>query len=562
MLGQLRDEFPDITISKIRFLESQGLIDPGAHAVGLPEVLRPRRRPPALDPAPAEGALPAAQGDQGAPRRAPAGGGGVACSTPRPSRPPAAAPAAPEPVGDAGRARAPAPPRAARRATARSCPTLPDRRRRDATPASSRPAATGTYTRARARRRGRHRRRAGRASSRATGCSRRRATIDGIARCSTTTRSRSPGSRPGSSPTASRPATCACTALRRARGGAVRPGADAVRCASATRGAGTAAGASWSSWRGSDASCAPRSCATPCARRSPSDRRRAAAPETLLDEPTLARVRRRASAREISADHPDGVVLVGVLKGALIFLADLARAIRDDRRARSTSSRSRGYAPDSGGCGSCRTSTRHRAGATSWSSRTSSTPASRSRTCSTTCGGTGPRRLDVCTLLDRPARRIVPLDGALRRGVEIADVFVLGYGLHLRRPVPQPARRRGRPTARSSATDPTPTSATLVRIGAGGDGVRRPVLGWRPVRYGGARDPDVARRSPSRGPIEPADRAAPRGRRAALPADLHRPAGGDGDRLRPPGHGDAPADDPRPVQDRARRPRAPSSSRS
>ena len=28
MLAELRDEFPDITISKIRFLESQGLIDP------------------------------------------------------------------------------------------------------------------------------------------------------------------------------------------------------------------------------------------------------------------------------------------------------------------------------------------------------------------------------------------------------------------------------------------------------------------------------------------------------------------------------------------------------
>src|SRR5204863_2883579 len=28
VLNQLRDEFPDITISKIRFLESQGLVDP------------------------------------------------------------------------------------------------------------------------------------------------------------------------------------------------------------------------------------------------------------------------------------------------------------------------------------------------------------------------------------------------------------------------------------------------------------------------------------------------------------------------------------------------------
>ena len=53
---------------------------------------------------------------------------------------------------------------------------------------------------------------------------------------------------------------------------------------------------------------------------------------------------------------------------------------------------------------------------------------------------------------------------------------------------------------------------------------------------------------------EPADRPAARGRRPALPADLHRHARGDGDRLRPPGHGHAAADDPRPLQARARRP--------
>ena len=40
VLGLLLDEFPDITISKIRFLESQGLIDAGAHPVGIPQVLR------------------------------------------------------------------------------------------------------------------------------------------------------------------------------------------------------------------------------------------------------------------------------------------------------------------------------------------------------------------------------------------------------------------------------------------------------------------------------------------------------------------------------------------
>ena len=50
-------------------------------------------------------------------------------------------------------------------------------------------------------------------------------------------------------------------------------------------------------------------------------------PETLLDEAEIRECVDRL-AGEISADHPDGVVLVGVLKGASIFLADLARAIR------------------------------------------------------------------------------------------------------------------------------------------------------------------------------------------------------------------------------------------
>ena len=43
---------------------------PRAHAVGLPQVLRRRPHPAAVDPLPAEGELPPAEGDQGAPRRA------------------------------------------------------------------------------------------------------------------------------------------------------------------------------------------------------------------------------------------------------------------------------------------------------------------------------------------------------------------------------------------------------------------------------------------------------------------------------------------------------------
>jgi hypoxanthine phosphoribosyltransferase len=41
----------------------------------------------------------------------------------------------------------------------------------------------------------------------------------------------------------------------------------------------------------------------------------------------------------------------------------------------------------------------------------------------------GARRVRICALLDRPARRIVPLD-VHYRGLEIPDVYVVGYGLH------------------------------------------------------------------------------------------------------------------------------------
>ena len=57
-------------------------------------------------------------------------------------------------------------------------------------------------------------------------------------------------------------------------------------------------------------------------------------------------------------------------------------------------------------------------------------------------GGAGPRRSTACTLLDRPSRRIVPQDAALP-GLELDDEFVLGYGLDMRGPVPQPRRDRG-----------------------------------------------------------------------------------------------------------------------
>jgi hypoxanthine phosphoribosyltransferase len=150
-------------------------------------------------------------------------------------------------------------------------------------------------------------------------------------------------------------------------------------------------------------------------------------PRTLLDETTLHECVERVAA-EITADHPDGVVLVGVLKGALIFLADLARALSDIDVIVDFIAISR-YAPDSG-----RVRILHDVDLDVTGRDvilvedlvdTGLTLAYlldhlRSR---------GPRELDVCTMLDREARRIVPLR-VRYVGAVIPDVFVLGYGLH------------------------------------------------------------------------------------------------------------------------------------
>ena len=150
-------------------------------------------------------------------------------------------------------------------------------------------------------------------------------------------------------------------------------------------------------------------------------------PRVLLDEAAL-RERVAALADRIAADHPDGVVLVGVLKGALVFLADLARAIRGVDVELDFLAISR-YAPDSGRVRILQDLALDVAGrdvvlvedlVDTGLSLGYLLGHLRAR---------GPRSLDVCALLDRPARRILPLD--LRYvGLEIPDVYVLGYGLH------------------------------------------------------------------------------------------------------------------------------------
>ena len=149
----------------------------------------------------------------------------------------------------------------------------------------------------------------------------------------------------------------------------------------------------------------------------------------LLDADTLARHVRRLAA-EIEADHPDGVVLIGVLKGALLFLADLARAITRVPVELDFMAISR-FAPDSG-----RVRIHHELDS-DISGRdvvVVEDLVDTGLTLAYLVGqllARGPRRLSACALLDRSTRRIVPTE-VRYRGVELADEFVLGYGLHTR----------------------------------------------------------------------------------------------------------------------------------
>ncbi|HUF84546.1 MAG TPA: phosphoribosyltransferase family protein [Acidimicrobiia bacterium] len=153
----------------------------------------------------------------------------------------------------------------------------------------------------------------------------------------------------------------------------------------------------------------------------------AASPPVLLDRAALADVVRRL-AGEITADHPDGVVLVGVLKGAMIFLCDLARAITKIDVTVDFLAISR-YAPDSGRVRILKDLDVDVAGR---DLVVVEDMVDTGLTMAYLLGhlrGRGARRIEVCTLLDRPVRRIVPLQ-ARYVGEEIPDVFVLGYGLH------------------------------------------------------------------------------------------------------------------------------------
>lgn len=150
-------------------------------------------------------------------------------------------------------------------------------------------------------------------------------------------------------------------------------------------------------------------------------------PTVLLDQRAIAARVGRIAGR-ISADHPNGVVLVGVLKGALVFLADLARAITDIEVTVDFLAISR-YAPDSGRVRILKDLDVDIEGRDVVLVEDLVDTGLTLAYLLSHVRALAPRSLDVCTLLDRTVRRIVPLTPRYV-GEEIGDVFVLGYGLH------------------------------------------------------------------------------------------------------------------------------------
>lgn len=131
-------------------------------------------------------------------------------------------------------------------------------------------------------------------------------------------------------------------------------------------------------------------------------------------------------AADLSADHEDGVVLVSVLKGSVPFLADLIRALTImpvvDFMAISS------YAPQSGRVRIVKDLDLDIFGRHVVLVEDIVDTGLTLNFLLNELGGREPRSLEVCTLLDRTSRRIIPTP-IRYRGFEIGDEFVLGYGL-------------------------------------------------------------------------------------------------------------------------------------
>lgn len=138
----------------------------------------------------------------------------------------------------------------------------------------------------------------------------------------------------------------------------------------------------------------------------------------------LAGVRRLAD--ELSADHPEGVLLVSVLKGSVVFLADLCRAMTVPVEVDFLSISS--YAPETGRVRIVKDLDADIFGRDVVLVEDIVDTGLTLTYLLGELGRRSPRSLEACVLLDKSCRRIVPTP-VRYVGFEIGDEFVIGYGL-------------------------------------------------------------------------------------------------------------------------------------
>lgn len=157
----------------------------------------------------------------------------------------------------------------------------------------------------------------------------------------------------------------------------------------------------------------------------PSDSRDRGEPRVLLTAAQIDEIIARLAAA-MSARYPDGVVLIGVLRGSVPFLADLVRAmtvpVNVDFMAITP------YTPDSGRVRLLKDLDLDIAGRDAVIVEDIVDTGLSTAFLRTELERRTPRSVAVCTLLDRRVRRVVPVEIDFA-GVEVDDAFVIGYGL-------------------------------------------------------------------------------------------------------------------------------------
>ena len=148
-------------------------------------------------------------------------------------------------------------------------------------------------------------------------------------------------------------------------------------------------------------------------------------PDILLDRDGIDEVVARM-AGELSARYDDGVVMIGVLRGSVPFMADLVRAMSIATMVDFVA-----LSPYTPGTGRVRMVMDASINIENRDVVIVEDIVDTGLTSAFLLGELrrrAPRSVSLCTLVDRPVRRVVPV-AIDHVGIEIEDRFVVGYGL-------------------------------------------------------------------------------------------------------------------------------------